>query len=937
MQTLIGAKIGDYDIEAEIGRGAMGVVYRARQFSLDRPVALKVLSPLLAADASFVERFKREGTIAATLDHPSIVRVYEAGAHLDLDTGERLHYFAMQYIEGETVHDRLQREGQLPLDETVAIAVHIAQALDYAWRKARLIHRDIKPSNIFLSANGEVKLGDLGLARSAGDSQGGAGLTATGNVVGTAYFMSPEQARGERGLDFRSDIYGLGCMLYRMLCGRHLYEGPFASVLAQHLTEPPPSLRMVLPDCPVELASVIEKMLAKHPSGRQQSYDELITELRRVHEQITSGAAEGGSRPPSAISAALSSASAPSRKLLPVILYTAMTTTTIIVLAGVLVWAPWKQSEQQPVNSEAAKARGVPVTQTFLSAAAESPKPASEASPPGSESRLQAEAISPAQLPAKAGTPNPAARNGALQAPPSDAAVENRRSLEPSRAAEAAPTFQQPPAIETPALPAKPVAQLAQATPPPAPATPAAQPAAPQPADEAFVKSVSAMPPEQQVQAVIAKLKELNTNFDGKETHKIESGVVTTLSFSTVGVTDISPVKALRWLRTLTITPPALNQKGSVENLAPLQGMQLTWLWCHNNPITDLSPLKGMPLTVLSFSGTQVNDLAPLTGMKLQVLSFNDTVISELGPLEGMPLTVLWCNNTKVTDLTPLKAMPLKEIKCDFVAERDAAILRGIRTLAKINDQPAGAFWMRAGPVSAATITKSGHATGPTTTQPPTPKSVSSGLPAQKQIDVFVAKMKELNPGWDGRLENKSEAEKVLVIEMTGSAITNISPVRILTGLKLKTLSCHHSNLSDLSPVKGLSISFLGCNSTEVRDLSPLKNMELTGLHIAYTKVTDLSPLRGMHLTSLFCYNTGICDLTPLKGMPLTLLYCQGSGITDLSPLKGMTSLTDLKCDFVPDRDSKILRSIKSLRNINGMSTSEFWKRVDAGEAPQAK
>ena len=109
-----------------------------------------------------------------------------------------------------------------------------------------------------------------------------------------------------------------------------------------------------------------------------------------------------------------------------------------------------------------------------------------------------------------------------------------------------------------------------------------------EPTGDAFIKTVSTLPAEQQVGAVIAKLKKLNPDFNGKETHKIENGVVTTLSFSSVGVTDISPVKALRWLRTLNITPPTPNQKGSLENLAPLQGMQLTWLWCHNSPITDL-------------------------------------------------------------------------------------------------------------------------------------------------------------------------------------------------------------------------------------------------------------------------------------------------------------------------------------------------------------
>ena len=910
MRDLIGQKLGDYEVLAEIGRGAMGVVYKARQYSLDRIVALKVLSPLLAGDASYVERFKREATIAATLDHSSIVRVYEAGAHLNLETGERLHYFAMQYIEGETVHDRLQREGRLAFDEAVAIAVHVAQGLEYAWRKARVIHRDIKPSNIFLSADGQVKLGDLGLARAAGDSEGGAGLTATGGIVGTAHFMSPEQARGERGLDFRSDIYGLGCMLYRMLCGKHLYEGAFASVVAQHLTEPPPSLRMVLPDCPVELARLIEKMLAKHPSGRQQSYDELITELRRAHEQITSGAAEGGSRSPSASSSVVLPSPTPSRKQLPTILYTIMGTTTVILLAGALLWAPWKQNEQQPLNSEDAKARSAPVAQTLLSAAAESPKeqpkPASEAPPP-LVSRLQP--VVSEQPPPKGGTPTPAT---------------------------------EPPLAKPEALPATNSAdnptpvQVAQAAPPPAPAQPpAAQPPIQNSADDAFIKTVSGLPAEQQVGAVVTKLKELNPNFDGKETHKVEGGVVTELAFSSVGVTDISPLKALTWLKKLTVTPWTATQKGSLSDLSALKGMKLTWLWCHNNPITDLSPLQGMPLTVLSCGGTQASNLAPLTGMKLTVLSCNDTTVNDLAPLEGMPLTVLWCNNTQVTDHSPLKAMPLREIKCDFVAERDAAVLRGIKTIVKINDQPAAAFWMRVGPTTA-TTTRVSQAAGPAmTTKLATPKSTASGQSTQKQIDIFVAKMKEMNPGWDGQLENKSEGGKVLDIEMTGSAITNISPVRILT--ELKKLTCHHSGLTDLLALRGLSLGYLACHATEVHDLSPLKGMlSLTGLHIAYSKVTDLSPLKGMHLTSLYCQNTGVRDLTPLKGMPLASLSCQQSQVSDLSVLKGML-LTDLKCDFVADRDVKILKTIKTLRNINGLPAAEFWKRVAAGEAPQVK
>ncbi len=265
------------------------------------------------------------------------------------------------------------------------------------------------------------------------------------------------------------------------------------------------------------------------------------------------------------------------------------------------------------------------------------------------------------------------------------------------------------------------------------------------PPNDAFINAVSALPAEQQVGAVIAKLKELNPNFDGKETHKIESGVVTELGFSTVGVTNILPVKALTWLKKLTVTPWAANQKGSLSDLSVLKGMKLIWLYCQNNPIADLAPLQDMPLTVLSCGGTQVNSLAPLTGMKLTVLSCNDTMVGDIGPLEGMPLTVLWCNRTQVTDLSSLKNMPLQELRCDFKPERDAAVLRGIRTLSKINDQPAGAFWMRAATVAGTVTTQAGKTTAATTKPIPGQGTgaiqQTSAVSAKEQIRRFVEKI----------------------------------------------------------------------------------------------------------------------------------------------------------------------------------------------------
>jgi hypothetical protein len=217
------------------------------------------------------------------------------------------------------------------------------------------------------------------------------------------------------------------------------------------------------------------------------------------------------------------------------------------------------------------------------------------------------------------------------------------------------------------------------------------------PEQELFNKEVAALSPEQQVARVIGKLKDLNPAFDGKETHKVEAGAVTELSFSTVGVTDLGPLKALTGLKKLAIVPAPPNQKGTLSSLAPLKGLPLTMLWCHNNPIADIGPLRGMPLTVLSVGGTLVDDLTPLTKLKLSVLSFNDTPVADLTPLQDTLLAVLWCHNTKVTDFAPLGKVPLQELKCDFVAARDTDTLKRIKTLMKINDVPAATFWMRAG------------------------------------------------------------------------------------------------------------------------------------------------------------------------------------------------------------------------------------------------
>ncbi|MBM3862211.1 MAG: serine/threonine protein kinase, partial [Verrucomicrobia bacterium] len=280
MAGLEGQKIGDCEIIAKLGQGGMGAVYKARQPELDRLVAVKFLPRDWSDDSDFVARFKREAASAARLNHPNMVQVYTAGKHEDT------YYFVMEFVDGEDVQQRLDRKGRLHPAEAVTIALCVAQALDYGWKRAKLIHRDIKPDNIYLSNNGEVKLGDLGLAKSVSSTL--TGLTPFGGSMGTPHFVSPEQARGNRDVDFRADIYSLGCTLYYMLTGQLPYgrDGDALAIVHKHVYEPPPAILKVWPDCPPALAALVTRMVEKKPEDRYQNYDEVTAEMQCILDSL---------------------------------------------------------------------------------------------------------------------------------------------------------------------------------------------------------------------------------------------------------------------------------------------------------------------------------------------------------------------------------------------------------------------------------------------------------------------------------------------------------------------------------------------------------------------------------------------------------------------------------------------------------------------------
>ncbi|MFW6108221.1 MAG: protein kinase domain-containing protein [bacterium] len=265
-------RLGNFEILQKLGVGGMGVVYKARQLSMDRLVALKVLPRRLARDRSFIERFLREARSAARLNHPHIVQ------GIDVGEAEGLYYFAMELVQGESLEARLRRQGRIPQREALQIARHVALALDHA-NAQHLIHRDIKPANILLTREGGAKLADLGLAKRTSD----AAVTQAGGLVGTPLYMSPEQARGRDDIDARTDIYSLGATLYHAVVGSPPFTGATAAaIITQHLFEKPPSPRAAAPELTDGFCAVLMKMMAKQRLQRYQSAAELLEDIDRL-------------------------------------------------------------------------------------------------------------------------------------------------------------------------------------------------------------------------------------------------------------------------------------------------------------------------------------------------------------------------------------------------------------------------------------------------------------------------------------------------------------------------------------------------------------------------------------------------------------------------------------------------------------------------------
>jgi hypothetical protein len=618
-------RLGHYEVLEVLGRGGFGVVVRAFDERLQRVVAVKVMAPALAATSPSRRRFLREARSAAAVRHDNVVAIHAVEE-------QPLPYLVMEYVDGETLQQRIDRLGPLDVPAVLRIGRQIASGLAAA-HKQGLVHRDIKPANILLEHGVDrVKISDFGLARAADD----ASLSQSGFIAGTPLYMAPEQACGE-ALDPRTDLFSLGSVLYVMATGRPPFRAPTTLAVLKRVAEDTPRpIREIIPEVPEWLCALIVRLHAKKPEDRFASAQEVADLLAgfRTGPQPPGGEPTADPRPtlaprPASDEAAGNVASPPARRRGGLMAAAVL----LLLLAG------WGLAEAAGVSD----VRGL-VIRLF--------------SPEGT---LVVEVDDPAVSVAIEGEAVVITGAGAreIRLKPGRYKVEASKDGKVVRQELVSVTRN-----------GRQVVRISKEVEP----TEA----------ERWERSVARMPAEKQVKAVALRLKELNPAFDGKVTPTIENGVVTALRFQTDEVDDVSPLRVLTGLVALEC-PGTYPNKGKLSDLSPLRGRRLTRLRCEENPVTDLSPLRGMPLTVLTAGETRVSDLSPLRGMRLTTLTLQSTGVKDLSPLKGMPLRWLDLAGSRgVSDLGPLRGMPLEYLNLTALPVSDISVLASLKPLRRL-------------------------------------------------------------------------------------------------------------------------------------------------------------------------------------------------------------------------------------------------------------
>jgi serine/threonine protein kinase len=791
-------RLAHYEVLEVLGNGGFGTVVKAFDEKLHRFVAIKLMSPFLAATAAPRKRFVREARTAAAVRHENVIAVFAV-------EDEPIPYLVMDFIAGRTLQEKLEATGPLDLLDVLKIGRQIAAGLAAAHAMG-LIHRDIKPGNILLEDGAlQVKISDFGLARAADD----ASITQSGLIAGTPLFMAPEQAFGET-TDLRADLFSLGSVLYTMCSGRPPFRAANSmAVLKRVVEDTPRPIQEINPQVPDWLCELISRLHAKNPGDRSASAQDvaelLAQRLAEVQISVRRGSPDPAVRGTEGLRAGVGT--------------------------GDLRSAGWQGREtlpQQivPKSAEAEAEKKAPASE-------EIPRPATWIRWPKLFNRRRAAACAAAlvlfgclgfaeatgvtdfrgtviRLLAPEGTlvvevddPGVSVKidgpdiviTGAgareIRLTPGNYMVEARKDGKVvSRE------------LVTVTRNGRRVVRVSQEAP-----TRVAK-AAPRSADVvAWERVVAALSAAEQVKAFAARLKELNPHFDGTVLPTIENDVVRELTFNTDDVTDLSPVRAFGRLRALKCSGFG-DRNSPLTDLSPLSGLPLRTLILAKGELFDLSPLRGMPLTEFKCYGTRVSDLSPLQGMNLRILNCDGLHVSDLSPLKGMPLETLDLTGTKVEDLTALAGMKLEQLGLERTKVSDLSRLKGMKLTAL---SVCGTSVSDLSPLEGMKLNFF-HCGG----------SKVSDLSPLNEMPLKVLNCSETKVS-DASLASIQGCNDLIELLLAGTQVSDAGLAHLKALKNLKRLDLQGTKVSTLSPLEDMALE-------EIR-LTP-KNITQTGLEI---------------------------------------------------------------------------------------------------------
>lgn len=656
-------RLGEYRLDVVLGKGGMGVVFRAEHVRLGKTVAVKVLKPSDSWSAGWAERFAREARAVGRLEHPHIVNATDAG---EIDG---IPFLVMEFLRGADLGTLAHRLGPLPCAAACACVAQAARGLQHAHERG-MVHRDIKPANLMLTKAG-VKVLDLGLALLLDAGPGG--QTSTGMIMGTADYMAPEQADNVHAVDARADIYSLGCTLYRLLTGRPPYSEPAGTTpvvrtLRAHATDPVPSARALRPDLPAELDAILGRMMAKRPGDRYASAAEVAEALAPFATGAEPARLLSDPKTTAAVTVALPLPTV-ARRQRRIVLAAALGGALLLVLMIVFSVAGNRQSPIAVGNAPAP-------------AAVPAPAPAVQALAPVPAANV----VKPSPFPAL----DPAWLAYVKALPAKRQLQEVMAELKRRHVKMKLRWHNDPdPQIEGNKVVALSLAdrQLYDLTP------------------------LRVFPDLRELYLVSA---DPNKEGDLEDLSPLAGLPLTNLWVEASKVADLTP------LRGMPLKELAIYNGCKVTTLEPLRGMPLEHLQISDCPLMDLTPLRDLPsVTALQVAGTNVADLTPLRGRTFTMLHLSycplldleplrdakltgvvnliGVKVKDLSPLRNQSITNLQLSEMGPVDLEPLRTLPLEEITLDYNAAKHAAVLKAFPDLKKINNMPVQQFWESAG------------------------------------------------------------------------------------------------------------------------------------------------------------------------------------------------------------------------------------------------